>query len=302
MKLLSWHDVGTHPAWRSGDVADLRPAVAHRAGHPRGAVSLPVSAAARPDGADVAAALATDLAAALPAALLPPRHLPLLLVGDEPGLVAAAVRWLRDRGREQVDGAVLQGRDAPPGEWEVGAGDRVLWRPNAFLAAHANLLPGPDAGPAIDFGCGGGREAVWLAGRGHEVTAVDHLPDALALCERLAHGRGVAVRTQCRDLTAAGAAPAGPWALALALRFLHRPLLAALPELLAPGGVAVVRTFRFAPDAARLPKRRYCLEAGELLELFPASRFDILAHVEDRDPDGRPAAGVVARLRVNRGS
>ena len=110
------------------------------------------------------------------------------------------------------------------------------------------------------------------------------------------------MRTLRRDLTGRGAAPAGPWALALALRFLHRPLLADLPGLLAPGGVAVVRTFRFVPDAARLPKRRYCLEAGELLELFPASRFDILAHVEDCDPDGRPAAGVIARLRVNRGS
>ncbi|NTV03845.1 hypothetical protein HGA89_02845, partial [bacterium] len=79
-------------------------------------------------------------------------------------------------------------------------------------------------------------------------------------------------------------------------------VLASFPELLAPGGVAVVRTFRHEAGAARLPKRRYCLEAGELLELFPASRFDILAHVEDRDPDGRPAAGVVARLRVTRGS
>ncbi len=295
MKLLSWHDVGAHPAWQSGDVADLRPAAAHRAGHPRGAVSLPIEAADGPPGE-------AAFAAALPAALLPPRHLPLLLVGDEPGPVAAAVLWLRERGREHVDGAVLQGGDAPRGDWVTSVEMRGLWRPNAFLASHADLLPPPGAGPVVDFGCGGGREAVWLAGRGHDVTAVDHLPDALALCERLASGQGVAVRTLCRDLTAQSAAPAGPWALALALRFLHRPLLAALPRLLAPGGVAVVRTFRFVPDVARLPKRRYCVEAGELLELFPASRFDILAHVEDSDPDGRPAAGVVARLRVTRGS
>ncbi len=296
MKLLSWHDVGNHPAWTAGDVADLRPAAAHRAGHPRGAASLPIETEV------FAVDAGTALSAALPAALLPPRHLPLLLVGDDPGVVAAAVRWLRDRGREPVDGAVLEERGAPPGGWVAGDDGRVLWRPNAFLAAHAGLLPDPAAGPAVDLGCGGGRDAVWLAGRGYDVTAVDHLPDALALCERLARGSGVAVRALQRDLTARGAAPAGPWALAVALRFLHRPLLASLPGLLAPGGVAVVRTFRHEPGAERLPKRRYCLEAGELLELFPASRFDILAHVEDRDPDGRPAAGVVARLRFTRGS
>jgi hypothetical protein len=295
MKLLSWHDVGTHPAWLAGDVADLRPQEAHLAGHPRAAVSLPVLS-------DAGSPAEAAFSAALPAALLPPRHVPLLLIGDDPDVVAAAVRWLRDRGRERVDGAVLHVRDAPPGDWETGAGRRVLWRPNAFLAAHADLLPPPDAGPVVDLGCGGGREAVWLAQRGHAVTAVDHLPDALVFCERLARDRGVAVRTLRRDLTRRGEAPAGPWALAIALRFLHRPLLSDLDGLLAPGGVAVVRTFRFEAGVERLPKRRYCLEAGELLELFPASRFDILAHVEDRDPDGRPAAGVVARLRVTRGS
>lgn len=289
LKLLGWHDVRRHPAWRAGDVADLRPRDRYLAGRPRGAVSLPVDGKADADA----------FAAALPAVLLPPRLLPLLLVGDAPDLVAAAVLWLRGRGRADVDGAVLKPEDAPAGAWETGPppDGRALWRPPEFLAAHADLLPPPEAGPVIDLGCGGGRASVWLAQRGYAVTAVDRLPDALALCRRLAAAAGVRVETMRRDLSGPGAAPPGPWSAALAFRFLDRRLLASLPDLLAPGGTVMIRTFRYDPRATGLPRRRHCLEAGELSELFPASRYEVLVSVEDADPDGRPAAGAVARLR-----
>ena len=51
-----------------------------------------------------------------------------------------------------------------------------LWSPNAFLEETAPRL-GP--GKALDLGCGVGREAVYLASAGWEVTAIDHLPDAI---------------------------------------------------------------------------------------------------------------------------
>jgi cyclopropane fatty-acyl-phospholipid synthase-like methyltransferase len=64
--------------------------------------------------------------------------------------------------------------------------------PNAFLAAHAGLFkPGQRALCVAD---GEGRNSVWLAEQGLEVTAFDFSPVALDKARRLAAGRGVSVR------------------------------------------------------------------------------------------------------------
>ncbi|WP_344684942.1 class I SAM-dependent methyltransferase [Saccharopolyspora taberi] len=48
--------------------------------------------------------------------------------------------------------------------------------PNGVLVAEVTELP---AGRALDVGCGEGADALWLAGRGWQVTAVDISPVAL---------------------------------------------------------------------------------------------------------------------------
>jgi SAM-dependent methyltransferase len=63
-----------------------------------------------------------------------------------------------------------------------------LWRP---------LFEGPDAmepGRALDVGCGSGRDAVHLAGRGWQVTAVEFVEKALARAKQRAADEGVQVR------------------------------------------------------------------------------------------------------------
>jgi SAM-dependent methyltransferase len=49
-------------------------------------------------------------------------------------------------------------------------------RPNPQLVAEASELP---AGAALDVGCGEGADALWLASRGWDVTAVDFATTAL---------------------------------------------------------------------------------------------------------------------------
>jgi 2-polyprenyl-3-methyl-5-hydroxy-6-metoxy-1,4-benzoquinol methylase len=67
-------------------------------------------------------------------------------------------------------------------------GDRVAQRPpNAHLTAEiGDLRPGR----ALDAGCGHGSDALWLAARGWQVTAVDFAAAALAYARSTAEAIG----------------------------------------------------------------------------------------------------------------
>ena len=79
------------------------------------------------------------------------------------------------------------------------AARELIWtaEPNRFLAAEVAGLP---TGRALDLGCGEGRNAVWLAEQGWEVTGVDFSEVALAKGARLAGERGVRVNWIPGDL------------------------------------------------------------------------------------------------------
>lgn len=70
------------------------------------------------------------------------------------------------------------------------AGSELLWtaEPNRFLVAEISGLP---PGRALDLACGEGRNAVWLAERGWEVTGVDFADVGLDKARGLAAARGV---------------------------------------------------------------------------------------------------------------
>lgn len=70
--------------------------------------------------------------------------------------------------------------------------------PNGFLVSAATWLP--EGGRVLCVGEGEGRNAVWLAGRGHAVTAVDASSVGLEKARRLAAERGVTIATVHADL------------------------------------------------------------------------------------------------------
>jgi SAM-dependent methyltransferase len=85
-------------------------------------------------------------------------------------------------------------------DWdERYAGSELVWsaEPNRFLVAEADALA---PGRALDLACGEGRNAVWLAGRGWDVTGVDFSAVGLRKAERLAASRGVHVDWVLADL------------------------------------------------------------------------------------------------------
>lgn len=69
--------------------------------------------------------------------------------------------------------------------------------PNDFLREEAHRIP---RGRVLCIAEGEGRNAVFLAGLGHDVTTVDFSAEGLRKTEQLAHERGVTVATVQADL------------------------------------------------------------------------------------------------------
>lgn len=86
-------------------------------------------------------------------------------------------------------------------EWDLRyAEHELVWsvEPNRFLVEEVGELP---AGRALDLACGEGRNAIWLAERGWEVTAVDFSGVAVGKARRLAAARSVEVDWVEADVT-----------------------------------------------------------------------------------------------------
>lgn len=115
--------------------------------------------------------------------------------------------------------------------------------PNDFVREEANRIP---PGPVLCLAEGEGRNAVFLAGQGHTVTAVDFSSEALRKAERLAHARGVNIKTVHADL--ASYAPDAKYAAIIAV-FAHLPppirgrVHAWIPSALEPDGVFILEAY-----------------------------------------------------------
>jgi SAM-dependent methyltransferase len=119
----------------------------------------------------------------------------------------------------------------------------ALWgaEPNQFLAEIAEVL---EPGTALDLGCGQGRNSLWLASRGFEVTGLDLSSVAIEQATAVAAELDLDASFGSVDLTTWD--PAGRvWGLVV-LTYLHlsherRPVVhAAARRAVAPGGRLVV--------------------------------------------------------------
>jgi SAM-dependent methyltransferase len=113
--------------------------------------------------------------------------------------------------------------------------------PSPYLATET---AGLTAGTALDAGCGGGAEAVWLAARGWQVTGADISAEALVRAAELAWGEGVGERVRWVEADLATWNPGTTFDLVMT-HYAH----AAIPQLelydriaewVAPGGTLLV--------------------------------------------------------------
>jgi SAM-dependent methyltransferase len=122
--------------------------------------------------------------------------------------------------------------------------------PNAFLAEVADRIP---PGPVLCLGDGEGRNGVYLAGLGHDVTSVDSSAVGLAKAERLAQARRLALSTVHAELEDYVIAE-GAWAGIVSI-FCHLPsalrarVHAGAVRGLRPGGVFVLEAYTPAQPA-----------------------------------------------------
>jgi len=174
--------------------------------------------------------------------------------------------------------------------------------PNRFLASVADRIP---RGKVLCLAEGEGRNAVYLAGLGYQVTAVDTSTVGLAKAEALAHERGVSIETVNADL-AEYPIEAGEWQGVVSI-FCHLPpvVRAALHERclrgLAPGGVFALEGF--TPRQLELgtggPKSRELLMELEIIrQELPGLRLEIGREIEREVVEGKYHGGIAAVVQI----
>lgn len=179
----------------------------------------------------------------------------------------------------------------------------ALWsgRANPQLVAEA---AGLSPGRALDAGSGEGGDALWLAARGWQVTAVDFSTVALGRAAEEAERQGVEVDRVHADLTR-WAPPAGAFDLVTA-QYVHLPghdlatALARLAAAVAPGGSLLVVGHLADERHAGLPGM---FTAQQVAAMLDPDAWDVVVCENrprtDAGPPGRelPVADTVLRGR-----
>jgi SAM-dependent methyltransferase len=152
----------------------------------------------------------------------------------------------------------------PPRPSPGGGGSNFA--PSAWVQRWSHLVPA--GGAVLDVACGHGRHMRWFAQRGHPVTGVDRSPEAIAAVAEL----GEALVADIEN---------GPWPFAgrqfagvVVTNYLWRPLLPAIVESVAVGGLLVYETFAAGNETVGKPSRpEFLLQPGELLRACAGLRI-----------------------------
>lgn len=229
---------------------------------------------------------------------LPPPYETLSLFDSDPVRVEQAAAMLRERDRS-VDVIALGDERVKEARQVRGASSVRLWRPHSLLhelrAALRAEWGSLNGRTALDLACGAGRDAVFLAEQGLQVTAWDVLPDAVARCADLARRTGVQVDVDVCDVTGAGVILPGAYDVVCCFNFLHRPLMSAVAEAVRPGGFICYETF-VDPQREQFGKPtrlERVLRPGELASFF--SSWRIIVSREGLVSPRRIAASLIAR-------
>lgn len=201
---------------------------------------------------------------------------------------------------------------APAEYWETryaSAAGQWSGNPNALLVDEVESIT---PGTALDLGCGEGGDAIWLAGLGWQVTAVDIAESALTYGAEHAASEGVgdAITWERHDLSQS--MPEGPFDLVSAC-YLQSPvelrrgeILQAAAARVAPGGTLVIVGHSGFPawmkpmEGVHLPKADEVLAELDLTEGdWRVERAGDVDRAHEQ-PDGTPGTRPDSVLRLIR--
>lgn len=143
-------------------------------------------------------------------------------------------------------------------------------------------LPSPDEADVLEYGCGTGQVACFLAERGYRVRAIDLSPTAIALARRFATERGLRIEFEVQDVCALAQESPGRRYDLIADSFClqsivtdrdRADLLTAIRDRLRPSGFYLISTAMY-DGRTYGPEERYDPVSGicELMTPAPADR------------------------------
>ncbi len=153
-------------------------------------------------------------------------------------------------------------------------------------------------GKALDLASGAGRNALWLAEQGWEVTAVDGAPAAVEILQSRAAERGLQINAVVADLEKDEfEIEPSRWDLIAICYYLQRNLFEPAKRGVVPGGLLISIVHINEPGEEDGPHR---LLPGQLQQYFAG--WEILHHREGKATDTahhRAVAEIVARRPLN---
>lgn len=161
-----------------------------------------------------------------------------------------------------------------------------------FDSDHWTIPPGK----ALDVATGKGRNALFLATRGFQVTAIDISAVGLEEGRKRARENSLLIAWQQADLDNLELAAAA-YDLIVNINYLHRSLIPQIKSAIRPGGHVIFETYLTDQQGAGHPKNPdYLLNHNELLDHF--REFRVLLYREGKfDDSAEPSfrAGIFAR-------
>lgn len=160
-----------------------------------------------------------------------------------------------------------------------------------------NYLPIIPRGKALDVAMGKGRNAIYLASQGFEVTGLEMDRESISICQDEANKKGIRIDARCVDLEDLESyqIESSAYDVIICFYYLQRNLIPRMKEALKTGGFILYETFLIDQHLKTgHPKRReYCFEHNELLKLFPDFRIHL--YREGPDQKGTYKASLVAQ-------